>query len=47
MGLELKDQEGRVRLQLSVEQNGNPVIRLLDEKGEIKRSICIENALEK
>ncbi len=44
VGLELKDKDGRVRLQLKVGDDGNPVIALLDEKGQVKRSISIEDA---
>jgi hypothetical protein len=43
VGLALKDKDGRVRLQLKVGDDGNPVIALLDEKGQIRRSITIEN----
>jgi hypothetical protein len=42
VGLELKDKDGRVRLQLKVGNDGNPVIEFLDEKGQIRRSIAME-----
>ncbi|HEV2469836.1 MAG TPA: hypothetical protein VGS78_11620 [Candidatus Sulfotelmatobacter sp.] len=41
VGLNLKDEQGRVRLRMSVKKDGDPVIELLDEKGQVRRSISI------
>lgn len=41
VGLNLKDEQGRVRLRTSVKKDGEPVIELLDEKGQVRRSISI------
>jgi hypothetical protein len=47
VGLELKDQNGKVRLRLRVGSDGKPAIELLDEKEQVQRSIAIEIAPDK
>lgn len=47
VGLELKDKGGRVRLELKVGDDGNPVIEFLDEQGQIRRSISMKAVTEK
>jgi len=47
VGLSLKDQQGRVRLKLTVAKDGEPAVELLDEKGQVRRKISIENSSEK
>jgi hypothetical protein len=44
VGLALRDTEGRVRLRMSVESSGNPVIQLLDASGKVQRTISIDES---
>jgi hypothetical protein len=39
VGLELRDQNGRVRLALAVQPNGEPAVRFFDENGRIERDL--------
>ena len=37
VGLELRDQSGRVRINLAVKPNGEPILQFLDEDGKVAR----------
>ena len=41
VALTLRDQEGRPRLQLGLDVQGQPTIQLLDAQGKVKRTISI------
>jgi len=40
VGLELRDQNGKVRIALAVQPNGEPVLQLLDQDGKVARQFA-------
>jgi len=42
VGLALRDKDGRSRLRMVVENNGEPTIQLLDAEGRVRRTISID-----
>jgi hypothetical protein len=41
VGLTLRDQEGKPRLQISLDPQGQPTIQMLDAQGKVKRTISV------
>ncbi len=43
VGLALRDKDGRLRLRIVVENNGDPAIQFLDTNGRVKRTISVDD----